>query len=117
MQALDRDTLQKVSPPAERQKRVKPQGLFAAGTVGPALKQAFAMLRPDIQWKNPVMFVVEIGAFLTLLFIAQAAGGHSASLVPITYFLRLTFGYGLQCFLQILPLHWPRHAARRRLNP
>ncbi len=27
-----------------------------------ALKQAFLMFRPDIQWKNPVMFVVEVGA-------------------------------------------------------
>jgi len=47
------------------------------------------MLRPDVQWKNPVMFVVEIGAFLTLLFVIQAALGHSDSLVPITYFIAL----------------------------
>ena len=31
------------------------------------------MLRPDTQWQNPVMFVVEIGAVLTLLFVVQAA--------------------------------------------
>jgi K+-transporting ATPase ATPase B chain len=49
------------------------------------------MLRPDIQWSNPVMFVVEIGAFLTLLFIIQAAVSTSASLVPITYFIALDF--------------------------
>jgi K+-transporting ATPase ATPase B chain len=54
-----------------------------------ALKQAFFMLRPDIQWKNPVMFVVEVGAFLTLLFIAQAAWGRQTSQVPITYFIAL----------------------------
>jgi K+-transporting ATPase ATPase B chain len=80
---------QELRSPAERQKRVKPQGLFAPGTTGPALKQAFAMLRPDIQWKNPVMFVVEIGAFLTLLFVIQAALGHSTSLVSLTYFIAL----------------------------
>ena len=34
------------------------------------------MLRPDIQWRNPVMFVVEVGAVLTLLFIVQAAGQY-----------------------------------------
>ena len=68
---------QKPASPAGKQKRQKPQGLFEAGTTGPALKQAFAMLRPDIQWKNPVMFVVEIGAFLTLLSVIQAALGHS----------------------------------------
>ena len=30
------------------------------------------MLRPDIQWKNPVMFVVEVGTLLTL-FISLPA--------------------------------------------
>jgi K+-transporting ATPase ATPase B chain len=75
--------------PAGKQKRQKPHGLFEAGTTGPALKQAFAMLQPDIQWKNPVMFVVEIGAFLTLMFVIRAALGHSESLVPVTYFIAL----------------------------
>ena len=53
--------------------------LLPPGTAGPALKQAVSMLRPDVQWKNPVMFVVEIGAFLTLLFVIQAAVGHATS--------------------------------------
>jgi len=47
------------------------------------------MLRPDIQWSNPVMFVVEIGAVLTLLFVIQALVSTSASIVPITYFIAL----------------------------
>jgi K+-transporting ATPase ATPase B chain len=47
------------------------------------------MLRPDIQWTNPVMFVVEVGAFLTLLFVISAAMGYSASQVPIGYFVAL----------------------------
>ena len=63
--------------------------LLPPGTAGPALRQAVSMLRPDVQWKNPVMFVVEIGAFLTLLFVIQAAAGHSTSLVPVTYFVAL----------------------------
>ena len=54
-----------------------------------ALKQAFIMLRPDIQWNNPVMFVVEVGAFLTLGFIVQAALGKSASQIPLSYFIAL----------------------------
>jgi K+-transporting ATPase ATPase B chain len=80
---------EKPASPAGKQKRQKPHGLFETGTTGPALKQAFAMLRPDIQWKNPVMFVVEIGAFLTLLFVIRAALGYSDSLVPVTYFVAL----------------------------
>jgi potassium-transporting ATPase ATP-binding subunit len=63
--------------------------LLAPGTVGPALKQAFVMLRPDIQWKNPVMFVVEVGAFLTLFYIIQACFGKSESQVSIGYFIAL----------------------------
>jgi len=47
------------------------------------------MLRPDIQWANPVMFVVEVGAILTLLFVIAAAIGQSSSQVPITYFIAL----------------------------
>jgi len=56
-----------------------------------ALKQSFVMLRPDVQWSNPVMFVVEIGAVLTLLFIIQALVSTSVSQVPITYFVALDF--------------------------
>ena len=63
--------------------------LLAPGTVGPAIKQALIMLRPDIQWKNPVMFVVEVGAFLTLLYLIQACLGKSESQVSIGYFVAL----------------------------
>jgi K+-transporting ATPase ATPase B chain len=63
--------------------------LLTPGTVGPALKQAFIMLRPDIQWKNPVMFVVEVDAFLTLAYLIQALLGKSESQVSIGYFVAL----------------------------
>ncbi len=72
-------------------RRARHIDLFAPEMVGPALKQAVEMLRPDIQWANPVMFVVEIGAALTLLFIIQAQVSASASQVPITYFIALDF--------------------------
>jgi len=48
-------------------------GLFAPELLKVAFKQSFIMLRPDIQWKNPVMFVVEVGTVLTLLFTIQVA--------------------------------------------
>ncbi len=63
--------------------------LFEPELVREALSQSLVMLRPDIQWSNPVMFVVEIGAVLTLLFIIQALVSTSASQVPITYFIAL----------------------------
>src|SRR5580698_8774846 len=74
------------TPPARRVRRT---ALFAPEMTKPALKQAFVMLRPDIQWQNPVMFVVEIGAVLTLLFVLQAAVSQSVSQVSIGYFLAL----------------------------
>ena len=72
-------------------RRIRSRALFEPELVRAALKQSFIMLRPDIQWANPVMFVVEIGAVLTLLFIIQAVVSTSASLVPITYFIALDF--------------------------
>jgi K+-transporting ATPase ATPase B chain len=82
-----------VEPPRlQRPRKVKPRPgkpILDRETALPALKQAFVMLRPDLQWNNPVMFVVEVGAFLTLGYIAQMALGKAVSLAPITYFIAL----------------------------
>src|SRR5271170_5218117 len=72
-------------------RRIRSRKLFEPELVRDALKQSIVMLRPDIQWSNPVMFVVEIGSVLTLLFIIQALVSTSASQVPITYFVALDF--------------------------
>ena len=72
-------------------RRIRSQRLFDPQIVRDALKQSFVMLRPDIQWSNPVMFVVEIGAVLTLLVIVQTLVSTSASQVPITYFIAVDF--------------------------
>src|ERR1700756_5917903 len=77
------------TPPTRYRKFARRATLLAPETFGPALKQAFVMLRPDIQWKNPVMFVVEIGAFLTLFYLIQAALGKSESQVSTGYFVAL----------------------------
>jgi potassium-transporting ATPase ATP-binding subunit len=75
-------------PHVSRRVKIK-RGLLDAETALPALKQAFVMLRPDLQWNNPVMFVVEVGAFLTLFFIVRSATLGSVSQVPLTYFIAL----------------------------
>jgi K+-transporting ATPase ATPase B chain len=63
-------------------------GLFAPDLMKAALAQAFVMLRPDIQWKNPVMFVVEVGTVLSLIFtIAKMLG--SASQTSMAYLVSL----------------------------
>jgi K+-transporting ATPase ATPase B chain len=86
----DAEILRDIALPSEQSRlhrRVKPRRLLEKETGMKALKQAFVMLRPDIQWKNPVMFVVEVGAILTLLFIVRAAWGGVTSEVPISYFI------------------------------
>src|SRR5216683_3323977 len=72
-------------------RRIRARKLLDPQITRDALKQSFVMLRPDIQWSNPVMFVVEIGAVLTLLVIIQALVSTSVSQVPITYFIALDF--------------------------
>src|SRR5215467_422259 len=72
-------------------RRSRAQALFAPELVRPAIVESFKMLRPDVQWRNPVMFVVEIGAVLTFLFIIQAMIGASSSQVPLSYFVALDF--------------------------
>src|SRR3954452_21102011 len=65
------------------------QGLFAPELLKAALWQSFVMLRPDIQWKNPVMFVVEVGTVLTLLYTVAKAFQPDAYLPSLGYLLSL----------------------------
>src|ERR1700726_2309229 len=65
------------------------QGLFAPELLRTALKQAFAMLRPDVQWKNPVMFVVEIGTVLSLAYTVAKALNPSAYAASLGYLIAL----------------------------
>jgi K+-transporting ATPase ATPase B chain len=65
-------------------------GLFEPQLLKAAFKQSLVMLRPDIQWKNPVMFVVEVGTVLTIIYtIAKFLGYQSAA--SIGYLLALDF--------------------------
>jgi K+-transporting ATPase ATPase B chain len=65
-------------------------GLFEPELLKTAFRQSFVMLRPDIQWKNPVMFTVEVGTVLTLIYtIAKFLGCQSAA--GVGYLLALDF--------------------------
>ncbi|MGJ7493572.1 potassium-transporting ATPase subunit KdpB [Variovorax sp. RT4R15] len=46
--------------------------LLDAALLRPALASAFAKLSPQVQWRNPVMFVVYIGSILTTLLWLHA---------------------------------------------
>jgi K+-transporting ATPase ATPase B chain len=65
------------------------KGLFAPDLMKAALKQAFVMLRPDIQWKNPVMFVVEVGTVLSILYTIAIAINPASSLAKVGYLVQL----------------------------
>jgi len=65
-------------------------GLFDPQLMKTAFWESLVMLRPDIQWKNPVMFVVEVGTVLTLIYtVAKAFGVASAA--SMGYLLSLDF--------------------------
>ncbi|PRR75772.1 potassium-transporting ATPase subunit KdpB [Neomoorella humiferrea] len=55
------------------------RGSFSRALIVPAIKDAFRKLDPRVQLRNPVMFVVEIGALLTTIFTLRdlAAGGRA----------------------------------------
>ncbi len=63
-------------------------GSFAPDLMRAAFKQSFVMLRPDIQWKNPVMFVVEVGTVLSVVFTLARFFGYQSQ-VRMTYLLAL----------------------------
>ncbi len=65
-------------------------GLFAPHLVNAAIKQSFVMLRPDIQWKNPVMFVVEIGTILSIIFTFMAPAAQLPYLIQLDVWLFAT---------------------------
>lgn len=62
--------------------------LFAPPLLKAALRQAFVMLRPDIQWKNPVMFVVEVGTILTLVITVAVLLGYQSQ-ASLSYLIAL----------------------------
>jgi potassium-transporting ATPase ATP-binding subunit len=76
-------------PSIHDRKAARWQQLFSAQLALSALKQSFVMLRPDIQWQNPVMFVVEVGAALTLAFILRAVFGAATGPFSLSYFVAL----------------------------
>jgi K+-transporting ATPase ATPase B chain len=50
--------------------------MFDRSLMGPAVADAFRKLDLRVQWRNPVMFVVYVGAILTTALWLQAVGGR-----------------------------------------
>ena len=53
-----------------------PLTLFDPTLLKPAIVDSFKKLAPQVQWRNPVMFVVYIGSILTTLLFFQAITGQ-----------------------------------------
>jgi K+-transporting ATPase ATPase B chain len=82
------------SRPAEDLKLVRrasrKAGLLDPQLLRTAFLQSLLMLRPDIQWKNPVMFTVEVGTVLTLGYTAAKLWGVTM-VADLGYLLWLDF--------------------------
>ncbi|MBA4187149.1 MAG: K(+)-transporting ATPase subunit B [Planctomycetaceae bacterium] len=65
------------------------QGLFARDLLKSAFRRAFVMLRPDILWKNPVMFTVEVGTVLSIIYTVVKAIDPGSTLASLTYLIAL----------------------------
>ena len=53
------------------------QSMFDPKLLKPAIADSFKKLAPQIQWRNPVMFVVYLGSILTTLLLVQALFGKA----------------------------------------
>ena len=66
------------------------QGILDSALIRPALKEALIKLDPRIQWRNPVMFVVYVGAWLTSVLSIQAVLAPASS-IGVGFTLSITF--------------------------
>src|SRR4051812_1625642 len=65
------------------------KGLFAPELLKAALRRAFVMLRPDILWKNPVMFTVEVGTALSVVYTIDKVVDPASTLASLGYLIAL----------------------------
>ncbi len=73
----------------------------------------FRKLDPRVQFRNPVMFVVEVGSVLTTGLFIQALARPAARRRPASSW-RSRCGCGSRCCSPTSPRRWPRGAARPR---
>src|SRR3977135_1305611 len=68
--------------------------LFDPTLIRPAIVESLRKLSPRVQWRNPVMFVVYVGAILTTGLWVQALGGKgeasSGFIIAVTLWLWFT---------------------------
>jgi len=55
------------------------RSLFDGSILGPAIRESFVKLDPRVQLRNPVMFVVEVGALVSIFYAFRDARNGQAS--------------------------------------
>jgi K+-transporting ATPase ATPase B chain len=65
------------------------QGLFAPDLLKSSFLRALVMLRPDILWKNPVMFTVEVGTVLSIVYTVVKVVNPGSTLASLGYLIAL----------------------------
>jgi potassium-transporting ATPase ATP-binding subunit len=86
----------------------KARPLFDPEIVMPAIVESFKKLNPVHMWKNPVMFVTEVGAALTTMDLFFTKDSTSRS------WRRFHCGSGSRWSSPTSPRPWPKAAARPR---
>ncbi|MCL2447669.1 MAG: potassium-transporting ATPase subunit KdpB [Polyangiaceae bacterium] len=74
---------------ASGREKAKTPSLFDSAIVKRAIVESFKKLDPRHQFKNPVMFVVEVGSLLTTVLFFQALAGHGEA--PAGFILAVSF--------------------------
>jgi K+-transporting ATPase ATPase B chain len=77
-----------------------------------ALVDSFRRLTPRYQWRNPVMFVVYVGALITTMLWLQALFGQGEA--PAGFILAVTLWLWVTLLFATSPRRLPKVAARRR---
>src|SRR6202044_4265189 len=68
----------------------KPHSIFDPAIIVPAIGESFKKLNPVTLAKNPVMFVTEVGAFITTVLLVTGHGSNFGFQLQISLWLWFT---------------------------
>jgi K+-transporting ATPase ATPase B chain len=92
-----------ITPPASAPRTRKPSSAFGIRQLVASMPDAFRKLDPRVMWRNPVMFVVEVGAALTtMLAIAQPFLGTAAQTAASPTSLAFIWSIAVWLWLTVL---------------
>src|SRR2546429_1033246 len=91
--------------------QVRKQSLADTKILTRAVTDSFRKLAPRTMLKNPVMFVVEVGAVLTTVQLVWNAFHHVARLASAC---KSPFGCGSRFFSRTSRKPWPKDGARHK---